>query len=61
MDEAEILKLLKQLEPKMEKVLFQTSFEYREDLEQDLKEKVLKIINNKVTQEVPGFFEMNRR
>ncbi|WP_342601139.1 hypothetical protein MHB48_09165 [Psychrobacillus sp. FSL H8-0483] len=57
MDETHILSILKQLEPKLRSVLFQTSNEYREDLEQDLKERIIKIIQNNILQEVPGFFD----
>lgn len=57
MDEIDILAILKQLEPKLQSVLFQTSNDYREDLEQDLKERVIKIIKNNIHLEVPGFFD----
>ena len=57
MDEIDILAILKQLEPKMQSVLFQTSNDYREDLEQDLKERMIKIIKNNINLEVPGFFD----
>ena len=57
MDETDILTILKQLEPKLQSVLFQTSSDYREDLEQDLKEHIIKIIQNNINLEVPGFFD----
>ena len=57
MDETEILTILKQLEPKLQKVLFQTSYENREDLEQDLKERMIKAIKNNISYDVPGFFD----
>ncbi|MFJ7972449.1 hypothetical protein [Psychrobacillus sp. NPDC096389] len=57
MSEIDILAILKQLEPKMQSVLFQTSNDYREDLEQDLKERMIKIIKNNINLEVPGFFD----
>ncbi|MFJ8067017.1 hypothetical protein ACIQYS_20800 [Psychrobacillus sp. NPDC096426] len=57
MDETDILSILKQLEPKLQSVLFQTSNDYREDLEQDLKERIIKIIKNNINLEVPGFFD----
>jgi len=57
MDETEILAILKQLEPKLQSVLFQTSNDCREDLEQDLKERIIKIIKNNINLEVPGFFD----
>lgn len=57
MDEIDILAILKQLEPKMQSVLFQTSNDCREDLEQDLKERMIKIIKNNINLEVPGFFD----
>lgn len=57
MNENDILSILKQLEPKLQSVLFQTSNDYREDLEQDLKERIIKIIKNNINLEVPGFFD----
>ncbi|WP_391122230.1 hypothetical protein [Psychrobacillus sp. L3] len=57
MDETEILSILKQLEPKLQSVLFQTSNDYREDLEQDLTERIINIIKNNINLEVPGFFD----
>lgn len=57
MDEKDILVILKQLEPKLHSILFQTSSAYREDLEQDLKELIIKTIQHNITHEVPGFFD----
>ncbi|MBD7944397.1 MULTISPECIES: hypothetical protein [Psychrobacillus] len=59
MDEAEILALITQLKPKMQRVLHQTSFEYREDLEQELKEKIIKIIQSKISYNTPSFFDLS--
>lgn len=58
MDETDILSILNQLEPKLQSVLFQTSNDYREDLEQDLKERIIKLIKNNINLEVPGFFDL---
>ncbi len=57
MDEIEILFILNQLEPKFKSVLYQTSLDFREDLEQDLKERVINIIQNNKMREVPSFFD----
>ncbi|TQR20633.1 hypothetical protein [Psychrobacillus vulpis] len=57
MDEYDILSILKQLEPKLKSVLFQTSDDYREDLEQDLIERIIKIIKNNINHDCPGFFD----
>jgi len=58
MDDKDILKVINQLEPKLKSVLLQTSFEHREDLEQELKERIIHIIKKKISYDVPGFFEM---
>ncbi|WP_144509750.1 hypothetical protein [Bacillus sp. FJAT-22090] len=57
MDEIDILSILKQLEPKLQCVLFQTTIDCREDLEQDLIERIIKVIQNNINLEVPGFFD----
>ncbi|TQR18529.1 hypothetical protein [Psychrobacillus soli] len=57
MNETDILMIIKQLEPKLQSVLFQTSNDCREDLEQDLKERIIKIMKNNINLEVPGFFD----
>ncbi len=50
--------LLRKLQPKIGAVLSQTNSNYREDLEQDLKEMVIrKIKEEKIDKNVPGFFE----
>ncbi|QFF98960.1 hypothetical protein PB01_09010 [Psychrobacillus glaciei] len=58
MDENDILSIIKQLEPKLQSVLFQTRNDYREDLEQDLKERIINIIKNNINLEVPSFFDL---
>lgn len=57
MDEIDILSILKQLEPKLQSVLYQTTNDSREDLEQYLKERIIKVIKNNINLEVPGFFD----
>lgn len=58
MDETDILSILQQLEPKIRSVLFQTSNNDREDLEQDLIERLIKVIKNNINYDVPGFFDL---
>ncbi len=58
MDDTDILKVFHQIEPKLKRVLLQTSQEYRDDLEQELKERIIRIIKKKISYDVPGFFEM---
>ncbi|WP_313894651.1 hypothetical protein [Psychrobacillus sp.] len=60
MDEYDFLSILKQLEPKLKNVLFQTSYDNREDLEQDLIERIIKIMKNNIHQDCPGFFDLLR-
>ncbi|MBB4824736.1 putative house-cleaning noncanonical NTP pyrophosphatase (MazG superfamily) [Sporosarcina luteola] len=57
MNEVEVLFILNQLEPKFKSVLYQTSPDFREDLEQDLKERVINIIQNNKMRDVPSFFD----
>ncbi|WP_342566684.1 hypothetical protein MKY09_11465 [Psychrobacillus sp. FSL K6-4046] len=57
MSEKEILEIIKLLEPKIKKVLLQTTSQNRDDLEQDLIELLIKKIRSNSIQEVPGFFE----
>ena len=58
MDDKEIMKVISQLEPKLKSVLLQTSYEHREDLEQELKARIIHIIKKKLSKDVPGFFDM---
>lgn len=58
MDETDILSILQQLEPKIRSVLFQTSNNDREDLEQDLIERLIKVIKYNINYDVPGFFDL---
>lgn len=58
MSDKDIMTILKELEPKLKSVLFQTNYVYREDLEQDLIERIISIIRNNKMHEVPSFFEL---
>lgn len=57
MSEEEIMEIIELVQPKIKKVLFQTEYQSRNDLEQDLMEKIIKKINNNELKEVPGFFD----
>jgi hypothetical protein len=56
-DEHSALQILKKLEPKIKKSLRQTIFQDRENLEQELIIKTLKITRSFDTSKVPGFWE----
>lgn len=45
------------LEPKIKKSLSQISYQYKEDLEQDIKVLILSKLQQNVIRNVPGFFE----
>ncbi|MEO4052895.1 helix-turn-helix domain-containing protein [Solibacillus sp. CAU 1738] len=49
--------LIEQFEPKIKKVSTFTSVSNREDLEQELKQKLILCIRNYEMNSVPGFFE----
>lgn len=54
----EIELLIEKLQPKIKSVLSQTNLNYRDDLEQELKEKIIKKIKEgKIDKNVPDFFE----
>lgn len=55
-EEKEIRAIIDLIQPKIKRSLFQTSLENREDLEQELMLYILKVINNKISRNVPGFF-----
>lgn len=57
MTEKEILELFNQLQPKLDKVLRQTTPQHRDDLKQDLIEKMLLKLNKDDFHDVPGLFE----
>lgn len=47
----------RQLQPKINKSLYYTNFQDREDLEQELKMKITECINDDVFDKTPGFWE----
>ena len=53
----EILLIIDSLEPKIKKALFQTKYSHRDDLSQDIKEKIIRKLKNDEFQDVPGLFE----
>lgn len=57
MTDKEIVKIIELLEPKIRKVLLQTNIQHREDLEQDLLERIIKKIRSNDIKDVPGFFD----
>lgn len=56
-NEHSTLIILKKLEPKIKKSLKQTTIQDRENLEQELVMKVLKVTYSFDTNKVPGFWE----
>ena len=60
--EEDILLVLEKLEPKIKSSLLQTDVINREDLSQDLKEMIIKKLNDgTIESEVPGLFEYLKR
>ncbi|MBC9722023.1 MAG: hypothetical protein H9W82_12180 [Lactobacillus sp.] len=57
MSEDEIMEIIQLVQPKLKKVLNQTEYQSKDDLEQDLMEKIIIKIKNKDLRDVPGFFE----
>ena len=57
MSDIELIKIIELLEPKIKKVLLQTNIQNRDDLEQDLKELIIKKISSNDIKDVPGFFD----
>lgn len=53
----DILKILELLEPKIKKSLYQTHYSFRDDLSQELIEKIIKYLKTIQLRKVPGFFE----
>lgn len=47
--------------PKIKKTLTKVSFRHREDVEQDLKLKIIESINNVKFDQTPGFCEFKRK
>lgn len=62
LDENDIDFIINRVQPKISASLLQTHPTYREDLEQDLKEVIIrKVKEGKIDCDVPGFFEhLNR-
>ncbi|UOR14191.1 hypothetical protein [Halobacillus amylolyticus] len=60
-NQEEILEYINLLEPKIKKVLYQTHFEEREDLEQSIKLKILENAEKITNLETIGFFEFKER
>lgn len=57
MSDKEMIKIIELLEPKIKKVLMQTNIRNRDDLEQDLRELIIKKIRSNDIEDVPGFFD----
>ncbi|RNA67662.1 helix-turn-helix domain-containing protein [Alteribacter keqinensis] len=56
-DEESTLKIIGKIEPKIRKSLYQTDVQERENLEQELRIKTMKVVQSFDTQKVPGFWE----
>lgn len=52
-----IEKTLEQLHPKIKKSLYYTNINYREDLEQELKIKIIEAFYNNIFEEPIGFWD----
>lgn len=53
----EIEEILKRFNPQIKKVLKNTSYQEREDLEQEIKVKILEKVNSLNIESPPGFWE----
>ncbi|WP_100330548.1 hypothetical protein [Bacillus xiapuensis] len=53
----EIVSIIEKLEPKIKKSLLQASYEHREDLAQEIKEKIIIKLKNEELAKIPGLFE----
>lgn len=57
-NDREIKEIIQSLEPKIKKSLKETNKENQQDLEQQLRELIIKKLKNNNFKEVPGFFEI---
>ncbi|MCY8235272.1 hypothetical protein [Priestia endophytica] len=53
--------VIKLMDPKIKKVLNNVSARNREDIEQDLKLKIIESINNVKIDQTPGFWEFKKK
>lgn len=53
--------LIRKMEPKIKKSVQSIPWHYREDVEQEIKIKVMESIGNVKTVDVPGFFEYTKK
>ncbi|MBM7095738.1 helix-turn-helix domain-containing protein [Bacillus sp. H-16] len=56
-NEESTLKIIQKLEPKIRKSLYQTDFQERDNLEQELRIKTMTIVHSFDTSNVPGFWD----
>lgn len=57
----EIEQVIKKLNPKINKSLFATKAQEREDLSQEIKEKITECFKNDIFEQPPGFWEFAKR
>ncbi|MFX3673429.1 MAG: helix-turn-helix domain-containing protein [Paenisporosarcina sp.] len=57
-DNHSLVKVIELFSPKIDYSLHQTKMQYREDLSQDLKMKLLVCIRNYEVENIPGYFQM---
>lgn len=57
-DNHSLLKIIDLFSPKIKKSLKQTNYQNREDLEQEIKLKMIANIKEYEVDEIPGFFQM---
>ncbi|PRT15846.1 hypothetical protein G9298_28530 (plasmid) [Bacillus thuringiensis] len=55
-----ILDIINQMEPKIRKSLRLTNQQDREDLEQEIKLKIIEVSTNNIIRDTPGFWEYRR-
>lgn len=54
------IEVLKTMEPKIKKTLFNIPINYRDDVGQDLKIKIMQTANKIKYEDTPGFFEFDQ-
>jgi DNA-directed RNA polymerase specialized sigma subunit len=59
-DKDAMLEILQRFQPKIERSLYQTSYEEREDLRQHLYLKMVEAVQNYRVQPVPSFWELQK-
>lgn len=61
LSDSEIIEVIELLMPKIKKALKQTAVENRDDLEQELKELIIKKLKRGELDDIPGFYEFIKK